>query len=110
MKGSIMAVADTIIKVLGTDNFVDYEQSVYDSYQEKAEREIVNKLNTLLSNIAFLQALKTWGAKCACKYNGYRNITIRLKSGRKWTIHSPQFLKAKPKKKEAEPQSVKKDD
>jgi len=48
MKGSIMAVADTIIKVLGTDNFVDYEQSVYDSYQEKAEREIVNKLNTLL--------------------------------------------------------------
>ena len=105
-----MAVANTIIKVLGINNFADYEQSVYNSYQEKAEREIVNKLNTLLSNIAFLQALKTWGTKCACKYNGYRDITIRLKSGRRWKIRSPQFLKASPKKKEAGPQSVKKED
>ncbi len=105
-----MAVADTIVKVLGTDNFADYEQSVYDSYQEKAEHEIVNKLNTLLSSIAFLQSLKTWSAKCACKYNGYRDIFIRLKSGRRWKIHSPQFLKARPKKKEAGPRNVKKDD
>jgi len=110
MKGFITAVTNTMIKVLGTDNFADYEQSVYDSYQEKAEREIVNKLNTLLSSLSFLQVLNTWGAKCACKYNGYRDISIRLKSGRKWKIHSPQFLKAKPKKKEAGPQGVKKDD
>jgi hypothetical protein len=94
-----MAMADSINKVLGTESFADYEQSVYDSYQEKAELDIVNKLNALLSSVAFLQVLKNWGVNCACKYNGYKDISIRLKSGRKWKIHSPLFLKAKPKKK-----------
>ncbi|WP_457554005.1 hypothetical protein [Desulfobacula sp.] len=58
MKGSIMAVADAIIEQLGTDSFADYEQSIYDSYQEKAEREIVNTLNDLLSSEALFNLLK----------------------------------------------------
>ena len=94
-----MAVADAIIEVLGTDNFADYEQKVYKDYQEKAELEIVNTLNVLLSSVALMQILKNWGAKCAFKYHGFRDITIRLKSGRKLKIHSPVFLKAMPKKK-----------
>jgi len=94
-----MAVADAITEVLGTDSFADYEQGVYDSYQEKAERDIVNTLNVLLSSVVFMQILKAWGAKCAFKHHGFRIISIRLKSGRKWKVHSPVFLKARPKKK-----------
>lgn len=102
-----MAVADAVIEMLGTDNFADYERSVYDSYQEKAEREIINTLNALLSSAAFLMILKAWGAKCGCKFHGFRDIFIRLKSGRKWKIHSPVFLKAKPKKKGRDPKRQK---
>jgi len=98
MKGLIMAVAEILNEVLGTDSFAEYEQSVYNSYQEKAERDIVNTINALLSNAAFLRILKAWGAKCACKFDGFRDIFIRLKSGRKWKIYSPVFLKSKPKK------------
>ncbi len=105
-----MAVADAIIEVLGTDSFTDYERSVYNNYQEMAERDIVSTLNALLSSEAFLRVLKTWGAKCACKFYGFRDISIRLKSGRECQIHSPVFLKAKPKKKEVEPRTAKKDD
>lgn len=94
-----MAVADAVIEILGTDNFADYERSVYDGYQEKAEHEIINTLNALLSSMAFLIVLKAWGARCGCKFHGYRDVSIRLKSGRRWKIHSPVFLKAKPKKK-----------
>lgn len=105
-----MAVADAVIEMLGTDNFADYERSVYDSYQEKAEREIINTLNSLLSSSTFLMILKSWGSSCGCKFHGFRDIFIRLKSGRKWKIHSPVFLKAKPKKKEVEIQNAKKVD
>jgi hypothetical protein len=110
MKGSTMAVAEAVIEILGTDSFADYERSVYDSYQEKAEHEIINTLNSLLSSVAFLMVLKTWGARCGCKFHGFRDVSIRLKSGRKRKIHSPVFLKATPKKKEVESRNVKKDD
>jgi len=110
MKGSTMAVADAIIEKLGTDSFADYEQSVYESYQENAERDIENTLNALLSSEALLNLLKIWGAKCACKFHGFRDISIRLKSGRKRIVHSPVFLKAKPKKKEVELRIAKKED
>lgn len=84
---------------LGTDTFADYEQNVYSRYQERAELEIAEKLNSLLANPAFVTILKLWAAKCACKFDGYRDIKIRLKSGKKWEVSSPIFLKAKPKKK-----------
>ena len=102
-----MAVADAVTEILGTDNFADYERSVYESYQKKAEREIINTLNSLLSSEAFLVILKAWGAKCGCKSHGFRDISIRLKSGRKRKIHSPVFLKAKPKKRGRNPKRQK---
>ena len=94
-----MAVANVIREVLGTDSFADYEQSVYNDYQEKAERNIESSLNALLSDETFLKILKTWGAGCGCKSHGFRNISVRLKSGRGCEVHSPVFLKSKPKSK-----------
>jgi hypothetical protein len=94
-----VTVDGTITSVLGTENFVEYEQNVYEKYQEMAEREIIAKLNSLLSNIVFQKILKQWGVQCACRFLEYREITIRLKSGRQWKILSPVFLRAKPKKK-----------
>lgn len=104
-----MAVADPIIEQLGTDNFADYERSVYNSYQETAEREIVEKLNVLLATPEFIQILKMWAARCGCKFDGFRDINIRLKSGQKWKVSSPIFLKAKPKKRGRSPKRQKGD-
>ena len=94
-----MTVDSAITSVLGTESFVEYEQNVYEKYQEMAEREILAKLKKLLSDILFLKILKQWSAQCACRFLEYREITIRLKSGRQWKILSPVFLRAKPKKK-----------
>ena len=94
-----MAVADVIVSYFGNDNFADYEQSVYDKYQEIAECEIIDNLNFTLSSMPFLQLLKAWGAKCACKSHGFRQIKIQLKSGQKREVFSPVFLKARSKKK-----------
>jgi len=94
-----VTVNRVIISVLGTEDFAEYEQNVYEKYQEMAEHEIIAKLNSLLSNVAFLKILKQWGAQCACRFLEYREITIRLKSGRQWKILSPVFLRAKPKRK-----------
>ena len=84
--------------MLGTGNFAEYEQGVYENYQEMAEREIITRLDSLLSNLAFLSILKQWGAQCGCRFFEYREIAIRLKSGRQWKIRTPVFLRAKPKK------------
>ena len=94
-----MTVNNTITSVLGTEDFVEYEQDVYEKYQEKAECEIIEKLNAFLSNTFFLMILKQWSAQCACRFLGYREITIRLKSGRQWKVLSPVFLRAQPKRK-----------
>ncbi|MCP3921135.1 MAG: hypothetical protein GY714_00980 [Desulfobacterales bacterium] len=94
-----MAVANVIDSVFGMDDFANYEQSIYNKYQEIAEREIVNTLKSLLSSTSFLQILKAWGSKCACKFFGFRLIKIQLKSGEKWEILSPVFLKSRSKKK-----------
>ena len=92
-----MAMTDAITAALGTDSFADYERSVYEQHQQKAEQEIVETLNLLLSSVLFLQILKEWSAKTACRFYGLRDIRIRLKSGQEWTVRSPVFLKAKPK-------------
>jgi len=94
-----VTVNSAIISVLGTEDFAEYEQNVYEKYQEMAEREIIAKLNSLLSNVVFLKILKQWGAQCACRFLEYREITIRLKSGQQWEVLSPVFLRARPKKK-----------
>lgn len=93
-----MTVDDAIVSILGAENFVEYEQDVYEKYQEMAEREIIDKLNSFLTNVVFVKTLKQWGAQCACRLLEYREITIRLKSGQQWKIKSPVFLRAKPKR------------
>ncbi|MCP4757711.1 MAG: hypothetical protein GY866_43185 [Proteobacteria bacterium] len=98
-----MAVDDAMNSVPGTDSFVVYEQTVHEKHQRKAEEEIADALNLLLSSMPFLPALKLWYAKTACRFHGFRDIGIRLKSDRKWNIRSPVFLKGKPKGKRGWP-------
>jgi hypothetical protein len=50
-----------------------------------------------MSKGVFLWILKRWSARCGCRFFEYREISIRLKSGRQWTVSSPVFLRAKPK-------------
>ena len=94
-----MTVNKVITSVLGTEDFAQYEQTVYDKHQKMAECEIINQLNVLLSNACFLMILKQWSGRCACRFLGYREITVRLKSGHQWQVRSPVFLRAKPKTK-----------
>ena len=98
-----MTVDNIITSVFGTDNFAEYEQREYKRFQKMAEHEIVTKLNLLLSNIHFLKILRQWSTKSACRFLEYREITIRLKSGKQWEILSPVFLRAKPKGKRGKP-------
>jgi hypothetical protein len=88
---------------LGIDNFVDFEQEIYREHQENAEHEIISRLNELLANVVFLSILKQWSGQCACRFLEYREINIRLKSGRQWKIWSPVFLRARPKRKRGKP-------
>ena len=92
-----MTAASAITSVLGTDSFADYEQNVYRRHQEAAEVEIVASLNVIVSSAFLLQVLKSWAKKAACRFYGFRNITIRLKSGKLWQVLSPVFIKTKPK-------------
>ncbi len=94
-----MTVDSVITSVFDTEDFSQYEQKIYEKYQEIAEHEIIIKLNELLSNPLFLLLLKQWSGQCACRFLGYREITVRLKSGKRWKILSPVFLRAKPKRK-----------
>lgn len=94
-----MIVENEIISVFGTKDFAQYEQNMYEKYQEMAEREIIIQLNKLLSTPSFLILLKQWCAKCACRFHEYREITVRLKSGKRWNVISPVFLRSKPKRK-----------
>ena len=64
---------------------------MYERHQEMAEREIIAKLNELLSNALFLMLLKHWGAQSACRFLEYREITVRLKSGKQWQVLSSGF-------------------
>jgi hypothetical protein len=94
-----MTVNKVITSVLGTEDFAQYEQTVYEKHQKMAEREIITQLNVLLSNACLLIILKQWSAGCACRFLEYREITVRLKSGHQWQVRSPVFLRAKPKTK-----------
>lgn len=94
-----MTLDKAIISVFGTVDFAQYEQDVYEQHQEMAEREIITKLNELLSNPLFLALLRQWSVQCACRFVEYREITVRLKSGKSWKVLSPVFLRAKPKRK-----------
>jgi len=101
-----MTVDNIIASVIGIEDFAEYEQNIYQEYQKKAEHEVIAKLNELLRNTGFLILLKQWSARCACRYIEHREITIRLKSGQSWKVHSPVFLRAKPKNKRSRQKGV----
>ena len=92
-----MTVDSIIRSAFNTEDFAQYEQDLYAKHQEMAESEIIAKLNQLLSNALFLMLLKQWGAQSACRFLEYREITVRLKSGKQWHVFSPVFLRSKPK-------------
>ncbi len=98
-----MSLNCVIVSYFNTDNFADYEQEIYRKHQENAEYEIISKLNELLANVVFWSILKQWAGQCACRFLEYREINIRLKSGRQWKVCSPVFLRAKPKRKRGKP-------
>jgi hypothetical protein len=58
-----MTAAEIINSVLEFDDFGNYEQSVYEKYQEIAEKEIVENIIILFSNTIFIQLLKNWEQK-----------------------------------------------
>ena len=70
-----MTVESVITPVLGTEDFAQYEQNLYEKYQHMAERDMIAQLNELLSNGPFLRLLKQWSAQCACRFLEYRDIT-----------------------------------
>lgn len=98
-----MTAVSVMKPLCDADDFAQYEQDIYEKYQEMAEREIIAQLNEFLLSVTLLSLLKQWGAQCACRFKGYREITIRLKSGRQWKIFSPVFYRANPKKKPGRP-------
>ncbi len=98
-----MAVDQTIHSVFGVNNFALFEQDIYQKHQEMAELEIVEKIQALLNDRAFLTILKQWSGQCACRFHEIREITIRLKSGQPRKLQSPVFLRARPKGKLGRP-------
>ncbi len=98
-----MAVDDAIKSVLGTSSFAEFERSVYEKHQNEAEREIADRINLLPSNKHYLIILKQWAAVAACRFMGFREIGVRLKSGGILKVLSPVFLKSKPKGKPGRP-------
>lgn len=98
-----MTVDQIIHSVFGVNNFAKLEQNIYQMHQESAELEITKNIQDLLNNLDLLILLKQWGAQCACQFIGYREITIRLKSGEPRKIQSPVFLRSRPKGKSGRP-------
>ena len=87
-----------ILSTLKTPSFAEYEESVYKIHQENAEREISESLNALLLSPDLLTILKQWAGSQAFSFHGRRKVGVRFKSGKKWEIKSPVFLKTEPKK------------
>ena len=48
-----MTVENVITSVFGTEDYSQYEQTVYEKYQQMAEAEIITQLNTLYPAHAF---------------------------------------------------------
>jgi len=88
-----------IESAIDAPSFAQFEHNVYDRYQAIAEQEIVDTINRLFADLAFIFRLKQGSGQCACRFYGLRTVSIRLKSGKSWDILSPVFLRAKPKRK-----------
>jgi len=98
-----MAATDIIASVLGDSSFAEFERQIIEKHQQAAEREIIDKLNQLLAFTSYLACLKGLAAKAAYRFGGFRQVQIRLQSGKPWTVWSPVFVKAKSKAKRGRP-------
>jgi len=94
-----MALNEEMVSVFGTDNFAHLEQQEYAKYQAMADKSIIAKLQKFLNLASILKCLKGSRAKSAYRFKEYRNITIRLKSGKSYKISSPVFIRSKSKRK-----------
>lgn len=92
-----MAFENPIQSTLGTSSFAAYEEKTYAKHQENAEKEIVETVQNLFSNLSFMMILKQWAGAQGFHLHGWRKVGVRFKSGVKRDILSPVFLKAKPK-------------
>jgi len=92
-----MTINQIITSDFEVNNFSEFEQNTYQKHEEMAELEIIDKLQCLLNNSDYLTILKAWSAKSACRFLEYREIKIRLKSGKPRVIQSPVFLRSKSK-------------
>jgi len=93
-----MTLAQEMASSFGTDNFAQFEQEEYARHQDMAEEAIIANVRIFLNSASLLTILKRCAAKSAYRFVGYRNITIRLKSGKPRDIASPVFLRAKPQR------------
>ncbi len=87
----------TINNLLGADSLLELENDTYADYQRQADLAIAEKLRKALRDPELLQVLIYFAAKAGMRFAGYRDITISLASGKKVTVSSPLFHKAKPK-------------
>jgi hypothetical protein len=63
-----------------------------------AETLIVAVIQPLLVSPEFLAQLKVTAAKKALRFNGYRDISVRIITGNRVVLRSPYFIKACPRK------------
>jgi len=90
------AIAE-VRSILGTDDFGEFEREVLEKHIVAAEEEIISKIQEVLRNVEFMNLLRCFGQRVACRFIGWRTVKIRLSSGRRYEVVSPVFLRAKPK-------------
>jgi len=62
------------------------------------EALVIEIIQPLLDSQEFLVKLKTIAAKKALRFHGYRDVCVRLLTGKCLSLHAPYFIKASPKK------------
>ena len=77
---------------------------------ESVEREILDMVNDLFSRLMgsllervledkeVLKKVRQFGGKLAYRFVRYQEVTVRLANGKSLKVHSPYFVKAKPKR------------
>lgn len=83
--------------LLGAENVTELESQIIKKHLRKAEKEIIEKLQTILLDARFLYLVDLYRQQTACGFIGWRTICIRLYSGERYRIQSPVFLRSKPK-------------
>jgi hypothetical protein len=73
-------------------------ESIRSELIQFAETLIVAIIQPLLVSQEFLMQMKATAAKKALRFNGYRDIGVRLITGNRIVLRSPYFIKAHPKK------------